>query len=149
MCSSFSIRRGAQSDAPSIAELSATLGYTADASLIARRLNAIAASGADLIIVAVESQGAIIGWLQAHAAHILESGFRVEITGLIVSPEHRRRRVGAALVREAERWAGDLSAEAVVVRSNVQRTESHAFYPALGYHPTKTQNVYRKVLTPG
>jgi GNAT superfamily N-acetyltransferase len=88
----------------------------------------------------------VIGWLQAHAATIVESGSRVEITGLIVATEHRRGGVGRELVRHAEQWACSVSAQAVVVRSNLQRAESHAFYPALGYTHTKSQHVYRKKL---
>jgi predicted N-acetyltransferase YhbS len=144
----ISIRRAVEADAVSIAQLSTTLGYDAEPKLIASRLRAILGSDADLMIVAEDSQRAVVGWLQAHAAHIVESGFRVEITGLIVSPGQRRRGVGRALVKEAERWAKAIAAEAIVVRSNVQRVESHAFYPALGYAATKTQHVYQKMLTP-
>jgi predicted N-acetyltransferase YhbS len=113
---------------------------------MARRLEAVLQSNSDLVIVAVDSSNKVVGWLHAHAAHIVESGFRVEITGLIVSPESRRCGAGKALVAEAERWAEAKSAEAIVVRSNVQREESHIFYPALGYTQTKTQKVYRKGL---
>lgn len=144
---SISIRRAVEADAAAIAQLSTTLGYDAEPKVIARRLRAILGSDADLMIVAEDSHRAVVGWLQAHAAHIVESGFRVEITGLIVFPGQRRRGVGRALVAEAERWAKAIAAEAIVVRSNVQRVESHAFYPALGYAAAKTQNVYRKTLT--
>ena len=137
------IRRATEADAPAIAQLAADLGYVADASAIANRLRAILRSSSDLLIVAAQLD-TVIAWLQAHAAHIVESGFRVEITGLIVAREHRRCGIGRALVDEAENWARALSAEAVVVRSNTQRVASHAFYPALGYTRTKTQNVYRK-----
>jgi predicted N-acetyltransferase YhbS len=140
----ISIRRAVKEDAPSIAQLSTTLGYHAEPTAVASRLRAIVDSDADLMIVAEDSQRVVVGWLQAHAAHIVESGFRVEITGLIVSPGQRRRGVGRALVEEAERWAKAIAAEAIVARSNIQRVESHAFYPALGYTATKTQNVYRK-----
>jgi len=143
---SFSVRRAKEEDASVIAELSRTLGYDTTAFVTGKRLRFILRSDADLLIVAEDSQGAVVGWLQAHAAQIVESGFRVEITGLIVSPAQRRRGIGRALVAEAERWAKSISAEAVVVRSNVQREESHVFYPALGYAATKTQNVYRKNL---
>jgi prepilin-type N-terminal cleavage/methylation domain-containing protein len=110
------------------------------------RIRAVLTSAADLLLVAVDSSGNAVGWLQAHAAHIVESGFRVEITGLIVSPAFRRQGIGRALVARAEDWAGTVSAEAVVVRSNAKRVESHSFYPALGYTCTKTQLVYRKPL---
>ena len=142
----ISIRRAAREDASAIAQLSNTLGYSAEPAAIAERLRAILGSEADLVIVAEDTHRGVIGWLQAHAAQIVESGFRVEITGLVVSPTRRRRGVGRALVDEAERWAKAIAAEAIVVRSNVQRTESHAFYPASGYIATKTQNVYRKPL---
>jgi predicted N-acetyltransferase YhbS len=143
----ISLRRATEADAASIARLSSVLGYDAEPAVIAGRLRAILQSEADLMLVAEDSQRAVVGWLQAHTAHIVESGFRAEITGLVVSPAQRRRGVGRALVSEAERWAGSIAAEAVVVRSNVRRVESHAFYPALGYIAAKTQTVYRKTLT--
>lgn len=97
-------------------------------------------------MAAIDSNDTVIGWLQAHAAHIIESGFRVEITGLTVSSKARRGGVGRALVAEAEQWAKTLDAETIVVRSNIKRVEAHQFYPALGYSLSKTQNVYRKSL---
>jgi predicted N-acetyltransferase YhbS len=142
----ISIRCAIEGDATSIAQLSGALGYKAETEAVRRRLSAILGSEADLMIVAVDSTEAMVGWLQAHAAHIVESGFRVEITGLIVAPEARRHGVGRLLVARAEQWARGICAEAIVVRSNVQRLESHIFYPALGYSATKTQKVYRKVL---
>lgn len=142
----ISLRRAIENDTPAIAQLTNTLGYTATAREIAQRLRAVGGSKTDLLVVAVDNNDTVIAWLQAHAAHILESGFRVEITGLIVSPSHRRLGIGAQLVDFGERWAADIDAGAVVVRSNIQRTESHVFYPALGYQPTKTQHVYRKTL---
>jgi len=145
----FSIRRATEADADAIAQLSATLGYATPPDQMRRRLAAILTLDADLVIVAVDSTGAVIGWLQGHAAAIIESGFRVEITGLIVSPQRRRSGIGRALVVEAERWAITKGASVIVVRSNVQRLESHAFYPALGYTPSKQQTVYRKVLELG
>lgn len=147
MNAAISIRRATVDDAETLALLAGELGYAAGAKDLRRRIEAVLASAADLLIVAVNSSDAVVGWLQAHASCIIESGFRVEITGLIVAAPARRQGVGRSLVAEAERWARTLSAQAVVVRSNVKRTESHAFYPALGYSPTKTQLVYRKPLT--
>ena len=140
------VRPARESDAALIAQLSATLGYPATAAQILDRLQFMLGSQHDLIAIATDSSGAAIGWMQAHASHVLESGFRVEIIGLIVAPEARRHGAGRALVNEAEQWARRLGADKVVVRSNVQRAESHAFYPALGYELTKTQKVYCKKL---
>ncbi len=142
----ISIRPANEQDADAVARLANELGYAVPARVMRSRIRTVLASAADLLVVAVDSSGNLAGWLQAHAAHVVESGFRVEITGLIVSPEFRRRGIGRALVARAEDWAATLSAEAVVVRSNAKRVESHSFYPALGYTCAKTQRVYRKPL---
>ncbi len=141
------VRRATEADANVIAVLAGMLGYETAPEEMRRRLRAILGSDADLVLVGVDASGTLAGWLQAHAACILESGPRIEITGLIISPEARRRGLGRLLVQAAEQWACARSAKAVVVRSNVQRTESHLFYAALGYFPTKTQQVYRKNLS--
>ena len=54
--------------------------------------------------------------------------------------------IGRALVEQAERWAGARGPESLVVRSNTLRTESHRFYPTLGFTASKTQAVYQKPL---
>ena len=144
MSANLSHRSAAEGDAGAMAILCSELGYPVSIEVMRSRIKAVRSSPSDLLIVVVDSVGTVAGWLQAHAALIVESGFRVEIVGLIVSPNFRRRGVGRLLVAEAERWGGGLGAEAVVVRSNVKRKESHAFYPALGYTCTKTQMVYRK-----
>lgn len=110
------------------------------------RIRAILASSTDALFVATNASGHAAGWLQAHSALVIESGFRLEIVGLVVSPTARRAGVGRALVAAAERWARNIGADIVVVRSNITRTESHAFYPALGYATTKTQRVCKKSL---
>jgi predicted N-acetyltransferase YhbS len=141
----ISVRLARDADAERIAQLSCMLGYTATSEVISERLRTVVASENDLILVAMSDSG-VVGWLQAHASQPIESGFRVEIIGLIVSPDVRRSGIGRLLVDHAEEWARKLGAGAIVVRSNVQRVESHAFYPALGYTASKTQTVYRKTM---
>jgi ribosomal protein S18 acetylase RimI-like enzyme len=89
------------------------------------------------------ANGVVAGWLQARTSDVLESGFRAEIVGLVVSKACRRRGLGRLLVENAVAWAKSTGAGSMCVRSNVQRTESHVFYPALGFEPVKTQKVYR------
>ena len=142
----FTIRGATPADANSIAELSGSLGYPVSVATMRSRIERVIASVADLLNVAEDDSGFIAGWLQAHATPTVESGFRVEIIGLIVSQKWRRHGIGRRLVAETERWAVGMSAETIVVRSNAQRAESHHFYPALGYLEAKTQIVYRKPL---
>jgi len=90
-----------------------------------------------------------------HVPHQVDAGLRREIRaqqrrerhGARVRAHDRDRRAPQVrLVERAEQWAQELGAQTLVVRSNTQRTESHRFYPALGFSNTKTQAVYRKVL---
>jgi GNAT superfamily N-acetyltransferase len=140
----FKVRAATVKDAGPIAVLSGELGYAAEAGTVSERLRRILSRDDQRVVVAELPGGRICGWLQAHFSEVLESGSRVEIVGLIVSDAMRRRGVGRSLVSQAETWAAEISAETVVARSNAKRVESHAFYPALGYLPSKTQVVYRR-----
>ena len=140
----FKVRAATGEDAGAIAVLSAELGYPAEMETVRGRLRRILSRDDQRVVVAELPGGRICGWLQAHCSEAVESGLRVEIVGLIVSDAMRRRGVGRSLVAQAETWAAEISAETVVARSNANRVESHAFYPALGYLPSKTQVVYRR-----
>jgi GNAT superfamily N-acetyltransferase len=140
----FSVRAAAEADAEPIAALSGELGYSSDLGTIRSTLREVLGRHDHRVFVADFPGLGVCGWLHAHCSHALESGFRVEIAGLVVSDRVRRRGVGRGLVARAEAWAREVSAPVVVVRSNARRVESHAFYPALGYEAQKTQVVYRK-----
>ena len=141
----MTIREAHRSDSADIARLTVELGYAGDAYTIGERLGRIGSQRDQVVFVAVLDEK-IVGWLQAHASASLESGYRVEVVGLIVGADCRRRGIGRALVQQAERWALEIGSDVVVVRSNTKRAESHDFYPALGFSAAKTQAVYRKLL---
>ena len=139
------IRDATIADSGDIARLTTELDATANGKAAAGCLARVAGRPDYLVLVAVH-EGKVVGWLQAHASEVLVSGFRVDIIGLVVAEGARRSGIGRALVERAEQWAAGLGAEAIVVRSNTKRVESHRFYPALGYTQVKTQAVYRKQL---
>ncbi len=143
----IAVRHADDTDAEALAALAVQLGYPADTDAVRRRLSAMLPRPDYLVAVAC-AQDRVCAWLQAHRSVALESGSRVELLGLVVAKQMRRQGVGRLLVQFAEDWAGRLGSDAVVVRSNVLREESHAFYLALGYARTKTQAVYRKSLAP-
>ena len=141
----MTIRDATVADCFAIAQLTTELGYPAAEDAILARLTRILGRVDQLVLVAIV-QGQIAGWLQAHTTEVLESGFRAEITGLVVCKDRRRCGIGRALIQRAEQWALTQGAESVTVRSNTQRIESHSFYSALGFTAVKTQTVYRKLL---
>ena len=141
----MTIREAQLSDSSDIARLTGELGYVGDAEAVRGRLERVASYRDQVVFVAI-ADDKVVGWLQAHASVSLESGYRVEIIGLIVETVARRQGVGRSLVRQAERWALEIGSDVLVVRSNVKRVESHDFYAAIGFSSAKTQAVYRKPL---
>lgn len=137
------IRAAKIQDANAIATLTTELGYASEEADISDRLSGLLSGDEDVVFVA-EDEGSVAGWIQAHLSTALESGTRMEIIGLIVSERFRRRRIGKMLVNAAENWAAERGIKTFYVRSNIQRKDSHKFYPALGYAQIKTQAVYRK-----
>ncbi len=141
----ITLRRPTAADTPAIARLSDELGYALAEDVVRSRLADLAVRSDHAIIVA-ELRGAICGWVHVHEHHSLVSGQRADIFGLVVSRDVRRRGIGRSLMGAAEGWARERGLDLVVLRSNVQRPESHAFYPAIGYEQFRTQAVYRKTL---
>jgi hypothetical protein len=70
----FKVRCATDMDADAIARLSAELGYPTPHETMRQRIHAISASSADLLVVATDPSGEPVGWLQAHAAQLIESG---------------------------------------------------------------------------
>ena len=141
----ITLRAATAADVPAIAKLSEELGYPLAEEVVRSRMAHLAVLPEHGIIVA-EADGGVCGWVHVHAHRSLVSGERADIYGLVVSRDVRRRGIGRILIAEAERWAGERGLGLIVLRSNVQRSESHSFYPAVGYEHFRTQAVYRKSL---
>ena len=144
--SEITLRRATEADAKIIAELSEQLGYPIPVDAVRTRLAKFVEDPDNVVLVA-EQRGQVCAWVHAHVQQSIELAEpRGEIMGLVVSRDVRRAGIGRMLMQEAERWARDRGLDLMVLRSNVQRPESHAFYPAIGYEHFKTQAAYRKRL---
>jgi N-acetylglutamate synthase-like GNAT family acetyltransferase len=142
------VRVAASSDAAEVARLATELGYATEAGVMTARLRALESRSDHAVLIAEGSGGAVVGWIHVGVAIHLESGESAEILGLVVDRSARRGGVGRRLIAAAQGWSRALGFERLVVRSNAARTESHRFYPALGFELAKTQRVYVKRLGP-
>jgi GNAT superfamily N-acetyltransferase len=140
------IRRALPDDAAEVARLTNELGYSASESVIAMRLAVLVGQPSHFVAVAQAQRGTLAGWISAERRLILESGERVEISGLVIDRTQRRQGIGRSLVEAVEQWTAQCGLASVVVRSNIERPESHAFYLSAGYLRSKTQHVYSKTL---
>ncbi len=141
----ITIRPAAPSDAPALRELMVQLGYPADAAELARRLALVLASPGHAVLVAVIADRPV-GLAHVALLPLLEDEGSAHLLALVVDEAHRSRGLGAHLVAAVEAWAAGAGAPRVVVRSNIVRTRTHAFYERLGYVRTKTQLNLRKPL---
>jgi ribosomal protein S18 acetylase RimI-like enzyme len=141
----MTIRLMEEGDLPSVAALTAQLGYSSTLDAIAYRYRALIADDACALSVA-EVDGAVAGWVYVRGVLLLEDEARAEVWGLVVDELRRRQRIGEALMQAAEQWARAAGYREVRLRSNVTRTGAHAFYRRIGYATTKTSHIFSKAL---
>jgi GNAT superfamily N-acetyltransferase len=140
------IRPANHADAAALAVLSTQLGYPTSEDEARRRLTQIAGNPENLILVAEQPEGRVIGWLNAYLCQLVESDLHAEIGGLVVDEEYRGSGTGRLLMRHAEQWAREKNCRTVSLRSNIIRERAHEFYQRLGYQIVKTQHAFRKIL---
>ena len=143
------IRSPVEADAGELARLAAQLGYSVPESTMRTRVARINGSSNDCLVVAANQDGTLAGWIHGYLSQLLESDYRVEIGGLIVDENARRRGVGSLLVQHIAEWASERGACELSVRCHEARHESHRFYESLRFTHTKTQRVFRKRLGGG
>ncbi|WP_415720789.1 GNAT family N-acetyltransferase [Photobacterium ganghwense] len=137
----FDIVPASLAEASAINGLTHELGYPAENAETTAWLAALLDSEHHVVLLAT-SKETVIGWLVAEKRLTLESGFKGEITGLVVDVRYRGSGAGRQLVQAALQWAQEAGLERLVVRSNIQRTVSHQFYESLGFRRIKTAHCY-------
>jgi GNAT superfamily N-acetyltransferase len=138
------IRRATLSDAKAIANLASQLGYPMSRQEARERLLAILEKTNHAAYVAEAPREGVVGWVHVLGTHLLVVEPFAEIGGLVVDEAHRGTGIGKALLEKAETWARDQGHRVLRIRSNVVRTEAHAFYESMGYAHTKTSHVFAK-----
>jgi len=139
-----SIRAMLESDADAVHRLAVQLGYPTTPAATLARVRAVLASNVADAFVAEDAEGRVLGWAHVFAAPFLESGPNAELGGLVVDESARGRGIGAALVARAESWTRERGIRKLCLRSNVVRTEAHAFYQKLGFAIQKSQFKFQK-----
>lgn len=140
----FEVRAASLQDVEWITSLSHQLGYEVTRDEVVERLRFILDADDHILIAAYSAAGEAAGWVHAHIVCFVESERFVEIGGLVVDVQHRRKGAGRALMLAVEDWARQKQVRRIRLRSNVIRKEAHTFYRSLGYCIDKTQFVFSK-----
>ncbi len=136
----LTIRRATLDDLESILSLAEQLGYPTSPETMTARMNSVLSDPGCVVFVADPGNGRAAGYIQASRHVSLEVDPLVEIDGLVVSRDHRRQGIGAALIAAVEDWARSLGIFTVRLHTNIIREEAHRFYKGLGFAINKTQH---------
>lgn len=132
-------------DVEYITELSCQLGYETTREKTQQRLAEILNNTDNCVFVAVNN-AKVIGWIHGFYSLRVESESFVEIGGLVVDKNYRKKGVGKLLIETVYKWSILKKCRNSRVRSNTIRKETHQFYKKLGFTETKEQKVFGKQL---
>ena len=132
------IREATIEDAFAICNIScADLGYDCSCEFVSTRISNLD-KGREKVFVA-EVNGIVAGYIHAEKYQTLYFEPMINILGLAVSSEFRRRGIGRMLLKRAERWANEVGIHIIRLNSGASRKEAHSFYRAMGYSNEKGQ----------
>jgi GNAT superfamily N-acetyltransferase len=130
------IRHAVREDAASLVPLLDQLGYPASVEQVARRLERLAASDADVLLVA-EVEGEVVALASLHVSLALEyDGDAGKLSAIVVDERHRGRGIARALVEAIEREARRCGCVLLFLTTAERRKDAHAFYRRLGFEET-------------
>lgn len=138
----INIRKAVAEDAGLIVLLAKELGYDASLKEIETRITKINSSKTEEIYIAEYDK--VVGWMHISVVEPLESAAFIEIRGIVVNKEHRRKGIGTLLIKTAENHAREAGIKKVRIRTNIKREETRTYYRHLNYIPIKTQEVFEK-----
>jgi ribosomal protein S18 acetylase RimI-like enzyme len=128
------IRDAQPADAAGLAPLLEALGYPAEPSTIAQRVEALPADDPTSRVLVAVAGGAIAGFATLHVTPVLHRPTAVgRITGIAVLPSLKGSGVGRALVRAAEAHFERLGLARLEVTSGPAHVAAYDFYRRLGY----------------
>jgi GNAT superfamily N-acetyltransferase len=118
-----------------MAEIMQASGFPSSRDRIKERLEQLPRE--DRILLAIDGDR-LLGYAHLTVAHGLLTDDTAEVVSLIVHPEVRRQGVGRHLIAAAETWALQSGRARLLMRTEVVRSDAHAFYIALGYEESAT-----------
>ncbi len=137
----ISFRIANTSDAPAVNELAKQLGYDNEVVDTTSYIQNLQDSLTEELIVA-EYQETVIAWMQLSYMLRAESGYFIEITGLVVDERYRSAGIGNKLIEYAKEYCIQKGLNKLKVRTNIVRQRTHAFYERSGFILRKEQKVY-------
>ncbi|MFT3822660.1 MAG: GNAT family N-acetyltransferase [Chitinophagaceae bacterium] len=132
----ITMREATMADAAALTTLMHDLGYQATEADVQGRLSTLLHHADYRTLVATTGNNEVVGMIGLiKNYHYEHNGCYIRIGALVVKKEQRKLGIGRLLMEEAERWARQSGANALLLNSGnrEERTAAHAFYKSLGY----------------
>lgn len=137
------IREATLEDAFAICNINcADLGYDCSCEFVSTRISHLDKEREKVFVA--EINGIVAGYIHAEKYQTLYFEPMINILGLAVSAEFRRRGIGRILLKYAESWANEAGIKKIRLNSGISRMEAHSFYRAMGYNNEKGQIRFMK-----
>lgn len=120
------------------------LGYDFSLEKTKEKLQIILSSKADKLFVA-ESEHTILGYIHLASYECTYADSLKNILAIVVSPNHRGKGIGKALLSKGENWAREEGSFGIRLVSGFDREEAHQFYTACGFTHRKNQKNFIKL----
>lgn len=91
----------------------------------------------DRLLLALDGDQ-VAGYAHLRVTRDLVTEETAEVVTLLVAKPYRRSGVGRRLVAAAETWALESGRARLLLRTDVVRTDAHAFFTAMGYEKSST-----------
>jgi GNAT superfamily N-acetyltransferase len=103
----------------------------------------------DYIFLGAEIEGCLVGSAMGIVCEELYGDCRpfMVVEDVIVDKRHRRKGIGAMLMRELERFALEHNCGYILFVTEAERTDAHRFYESFGYKPDAYKG-FKKRLPP-
>lgn len=132
------IREAVITNAAAICRISSNdLGYKCEEQFVKERLEKLDTTR-EVVFVA-ELDGEVAGYVHAEVYSLLYWEPMVNILGLAVSSDFRRKGAGKALMKRVEEWAKERKIKEIRLNSGGTRKEAHEFYRTIGFDDEKVQ----------
>lgn len=132
-------------DLPAAVGLLDQLGYALGEREVRARLEQVLKAPGHRVRVA-EQGGKVVGLIHVFERPALEKPCEAIVQALVVDGTVRGAGIGAALMRDAEGWAGERGLASVALYTRTDRAGAHAFYETIGYRKANSSHLMRRYL---
>lgn len=136
----MNIRKATIKDIPYLTSLMGQLGYPVTIEQMTKRFQNIDSHPNYYTLVA-EDEGTVLGMIGINTGILYnKDGVYAHIIAFVVDERYRNKGVGKRLIQEAEVWAIQQGADAIMLNSGnrSERNTAHQFYKDRGYEAKST-----------